>query len=185
MSAQDTENQENSQAVVSNVQQHRPWLLPAIVAACLVVVSAGFIYFFAIRSSNKAIDTSNANTVVCSNETISAASKAIDANDSLSLGSVAAKVVKLKDYTNDINCLYIAARYNIMITNTSEAQKYIKLLDKKAPLPSYYSKYFTTRPLTIQQMEQTVSVIEQQAKEVESVQDSNDKLDAAGTGQGL
>jgi len=185
MSAQDTENQENSQAVVSNVQQHRPWLLPAIVAACLVVVSAGFIYFFAIRSSNKAIDTSNANTVVCSNETISAASKAIDANDSLSLAIVAAKVVKLKDYTNDINCLYIAARYNLMITNVPEAQTYIKQLEKKAPLPSYYSKYFSTRPLSIQQMKQTISVIEQQAKEVESIQDSNDKMDAAGAGQSL
>ena len=146
--------------------------------ALVVIALTIFGYLYFLRASGN--DVSLKALTVCSDETIKTASDAIEASDSAALGKVAAKVASLEDYTNDVNCLYIAARYNIMITNTVEAQKYIALIEKKAPAATTYSKYFLTRPLTTAEMGHIISAIKQQASEVESFQEANDKMDAAG-----
>lgn len=153
-------------------------LLIIIISIIVAIVLCIFGYLYYTQTSGNNVTTKA--ITVCSVDTIKAASTAIDTNNSADLGKLKTKIVKLEDYTNDINCLYIVARYNLMITNTVEAQKYISLIEKKAPAATSYSKHFSTRPLTVQEMKEAISVIGLQAKEIESLQDANDRMDAAG-----
>lgn len=145
--------------------------------ALVVIALTIFGYLYFLRASGN--DVSLKALTVCSDETIKTASDAIEASDSAALGKVAAKVASLEDYTNDVNCLYIAARYNIMIANTSKARTYIDLLKKKSPEVSSYSRHFAKRPMTTETMEKVLATLAKQAEEIEALQEDNDSLDAA------
>jgi hypothetical protein len=91
----------------------------AIIAIALFVVLGCLLTYIYLNSPNKPLEGKQ----VCGPEVIQAANHALEKDSGKELAEIGAKVKATKHYETDVNCMYIALRYDLRFSSLEEVNK--------------------------------------------------------------
>jgi len=114
------------------------------------------------------VQSSNATKSVCSAELIGEANGPLNTSDQTALGPVVDKIMALKGFENDPNCMYVVLLYNIVAGDSSASSKYLAVYEKVFDPALGLSDSFTAPILSIETLRNNVAFLARSSKESEA-----------------
>lgn len=147
------------------------------------LVIAGGLTFFVLQKKSSVPGSSQQvqSQRVCNDALIGRASVSVRRNDTTALREMTNEIVKLTAYRKDQNCLYILARYYMLIGDVKSGYEVLADL-KKVYKKDGYSLAFESATFTPEEIERTFASIEQKNK-TDAVQQSRNQKNMQATDQ--
>lgn len=125
-----------------------------VLALVIALPALFFLYLWLGDASRHAVSST-----VCKDSLIKDASNKIQANDRIAMARVSKNIVSLKNYQKDPNCEFILVRSAILREDMPEAKKQLPALRAVYQNEYSYSKAFTTRTYTPDELQTLIDGI--------------------------